>query len=107
MPPGGIQRWPWTWNVWKSDPIAMTSHWTRSPTVEWKTGVLPTNARPSIAMNLPNGVKTTWNSLSGARSWRPRIDSIPNIPPPIDASIDGEWSWYGHTPAESDPAVNL
>ena len=51
--PGVIQRWPWTWKVWKSEPIAITSHWTRSPTFAWKTGVLPTNARPSIVMNLP------------------------------------------------------
>ena len=27
-----IQRWPWTWKVWKSEPIAITSHCTRSPT---------------------------------------------------------------------------
>ena len=44
-------------------------------------------------MNLPNGEKTTSNSRSGARSWRPRIESIPNIPPSIESFIDGEWSW--------------
>ena len=31
-PPDVSQRWPWTWNVWKSEPIAITSHCTRSPT---------------------------------------------------------------------------
>ena len=104
--PGVSQRCPWTWNVWKSEPIAITSHWTTSPTFAWNTGVLPTKARPSIAMNLPIGANTTSNSWSGARSFRPRIDSIPYIPPSIESIIDGEWSWYGHTPAESLPAVN-
>jgi hypothetical protein len=66
---------------------------------------LPTKARPLIVWNLPKGEKTTWNSRSGARSWRPRIDSIPNMPPRIEWCIDGEWSWYGQTPAESLPAV--
>ena len=28
-----------------------------------------------------------------------RIDSAPYIPPAIDCAIEGEWSWYGHTPA--------
>ena len=36
--------------------------------------------------------KTTSNSRSGARSRRPRIDTIPYIPPSMDASIEGEWS---------------
>ena len=91
--PGEIQRWPWTWNVWKSEPIAITSHWTSSPTFAWKTGVLPTKARPSIVMNFPIGASTTSNSRSGAGSFLPRIESMPNIPPSIDSIIEGEWSW--------------
>ena len=79
--------------MWCSEPIAITSHWTSSPTREWNTGVLPTNARPSIAWNLPIGEKTTTYSRSGARSLRPRIESIPNMPPSIEASIAGPWSW--------------
>ena len=66
--PVSAQRCPWTWNVWKSEPSAITSHCTSSPTFAWKTGVLPTKARPSIVMNLPIGARTTWNSRSGARS---------------------------------------
>ena len=27
-----FQRWPWTWKVWWSEPIAITSHCTRCPT---------------------------------------------------------------------------
>ena len=50
------------------------------------------------------GANTVTNSRSGGRSPRARIDSAPYIPPSIDASIDGEWSWYGQTPAESRPA---
>ena len=34
VPSGAIQRWPWTWKVWCSEPIAITSHCTRSPTFE-------------------------------------------------------------------------
>ena len=29
----------------------------------------------------------------GGGSWRPRIESIPHIPPSIDSCIEGEWSW--------------
>ena len=79
--PGVSQRWPWTWKVWKSEPIAITSHCTSSPTFAWKTGVLPTKARPSIVMNFPIGARTTSNSRSGACSFRPRIESIPYMPP--------------------------
>ncbi len=93
VPSGVTQRWPCTWKVWCSEPIAITSHCTIWPTSALNTGVLPTNARPSMAMNLPNGENTTWNSRSGARSWRPRIESIPYMPPAIESSIDGEWSW--------------
>jgi hypothetical protein len=57
--------------------------------------------------NWPIGAKTTTNSRSGTRSRRPRIESIPHIPPSIDASISGPWSWYGHAPLESLPAVSL
>ena len=60
------QRWPWTWKVWCSEPIAITSHCTSSPTLEWNTGVLPTNARPSIVWKSPIGAKTTSNSRSGS-----------------------------------------
>ena len=35
------------------------------------------------------------------------IESIPYMPPMIESSIDGEWSWYGQTPTESEPAVSL
>ena len=71
----------------------MTSHWTSSPTRARKTGVLPTNARPSIVWKSPIGANTTTNSRSGSGSRRPRIESIPYIPPSIDSCIDGEWSW--------------
>jgi hypothetical protein len=87
------QRCPCTWKVWCSEPIAITSHCTRWPTREVNTGVLPTNARPSIVWNWPIGAKTTTNSRSGGRSWRPRIESIPYMPPSSDSSIEGEWSW--------------
>src|SRR4051812_3685274 len=106
-PSRATQRCPWTWNVWCSEPIASTSHCTSSPTLEWNTGVLPTNARPSIVWNCPIGAKITTNSLSGLCWWGPRIESAPYMPPAIESSIDGEWSWYGHTPAESLPAVSL
>ena len=48
--PGICQRWPCTWKVWWSSPIASTSHCTSSPTFARKTGVLPTNARPLIVL---------------------------------------------------------
>ena len=67
----------------------------------WNTGVLPTNARPSIAWNLPIGEKTTTYSRSGARSRGRGSRACPNIPPSIEASISGPWSWYGQAPAES------
>ena len=38
VPSGAIQRWPWTWKVWCSEPIAITSHWTSSPTLEREDG---------------------------------------------------------------------
>jgi hypothetical protein len=40
--------------------------------------------------SVPNGESTTWNSRSGSGSWRRKIESIPNIPPCIESSIDGE-----------------
>ncbi len=59
----------------------------------WKTGVLPTNARPSIVWKSPIAAKTTTNSRSGSSSLRPRIESIPYMPPSIDSCIEVEWSW--------------
>jgi hypothetical protein len=107
VPPSVSQRWPWTWKVWNSSPIAITSHWTVSPTRDVNTGVLPTNARPSMVWKPWNGAKTTRNSRSGRGSPRPRIESAPYIPPAIESSIDMEWSWYGQMPADSRPAVSL
>ena len=101
------QRWPCTWKVWCSEPIAITSHWTRSPTSECSTGVLPTKARPLIVWKSPIGASTETNSRSGFRSWRPRIESMPQSPPSREWCIDGEWSWYGQTPAEFGPALSL
>ena len=34
------------------------------------------------------------------------MDSAPNRPPASESSIEAEWSWYGHTPAEPFPAVS-
>ena len=34
VPSASRQRWPWTWKVWCSEPIAMTSHCTSWPTRE-------------------------------------------------------------------------
>ena len=65
VPSGSCQRWPWTWKVWKSSPSARTSHWTTSPTLAWKTGVLPTNARPSTVLKSSVDWKKTTNSWSG------------------------------------------
>jgi hypothetical protein len=79
--------------VWCSLPIAMTFHCTRSPTFAFSTGVFPTNARPLIVWKSPIGENTETNSRSGRRSWRPRIDSIPQSPPSSEWCIDGEWSW--------------
>ena len=106
-PSGLRQRWPWTWKVWCSEPITATSHCTSSPTRDLNTGVLPTNARPLTAWNLPIGEKITTYSRSGARSRLPRIESIPNMPPSSEGPISGPWSWYGHAPTESLPAVSL
>ena len=100
------QRCPCTWKVWCSEPIAITSHWMRSPTSARTTGVLPTKARPSIVWKSPMGANTVTNSRSGLRSWRPRMDSMPHSPPSSEWCMDGEWSWYGHTPAESGPAFS-
>ena len=90
---GDFQRWPWTWKVWCSEPMAITSHWMVWPTIEVKTGVLPTKARPSMVWKSPIGAKTTSNSRSGRSSCLPMIESIPYIPPAIESSIEGEWSW--------------
>ena len=81
VPNGDFQRWPWTWKVWCSEPMAITSHWMVWPTIEVKTGVLPTKARPSIVWKSPIGAKTTSNSRSGRSSCLPMIESIPYIPP--------------------------
>ena len=79
--------------MWCSEPIAITSHCTWSPTFEWNTGVLPTNARPSIVWKSPIAANTTSNSRSGSGVPLARIESIPYMPPAIESSIDGEWSW--------------
>jgi hypothetical protein len=93
VPPSVRQRWPCTWNVWNSLPIAITSHWTVSPTRERNSGVLPTKARPSIVWKPCQGANVTTNSRSARRSCRPAIDRPPYIPPAIDSSIEAEWSW--------------
>ena len=49
----------------ESSPSVSTSHWTRSPTLAWKTGVLPTNARPLIVLKSSVVSRKTTNSLVG------------------------------------------
>ena len=93
VPPSVRQRWPCTWNVWNSSPIAITFHCTLSPTRAWNTGVLPTNARPLIVWKPCQAANVTTNSRSLRRSPRPAIESPPNMPPAIDSSIEAEWSW--------------
>jgi hypothetical protein len=35
------------------------------------------------------------------------MEIAPYMPPPIDSSIEVEWSWYGHTPADPRSACSV
>jgi hypothetical protein len=84
-------------------PIASTSHCTTSPTFAGTRACCRRSARPftfgsRAAPEVDDELAVGW------RPSRPRIESAPYMPPEIESDIDGEWSWYGHTPAASGPA---
>ena len=79
--------------MWCSSPSASTSHCTLSPTRDFSTGVLPTNAWPLIVSKPRWDSKNVTNSCFARGTPCGRIETAPYMPPAIESIIDGEWSW--------------